>query len=79
MYSKNLSPVIQPVSDFPMPQPGLTRAAGILSYLNIARQGAHLPNAFVPNKVVTFSLSELVCSSYTFCPRAPIISSPLRC
>jgi len=38
MYSKNVSLVIQPVSDFPMPQPGgaaLTRAVGILSYLNI--------------------------------------------
>lgn len=40
MYSKNISPVIQPVSDFPMPQPGgaaLTKAAGILPYLKYCK------------------------------------------
>lgn len=63
MYSKNISTVIQPVSDFPIPQPGgaaLTRAAIILSYLNIVEQEAYLPNKFV-------TVSLLVCSSYTFC------------
>lgn len=38
--SKNISPVIQPVSDFPMPQPGgaaLTKAAGILPYLKYCK------------------------------------------
>jgi len=48
IYSKNVSEVIHPVSDFPIPQPDgadLTRVAGILSYLNIVRGGAHFPKA----------------------------------
>jgi len=58
MYSKTVYPVIQPISDLLMSQPSgaaLTRAAGIISYFNILMQRAHLPNTFVPNKVVTFS------------------------
>lgn len=44
---------------------------GNLSYLNKVSGGANFPAALTAKRVVTFSLSDEVLSSYTCLPRGP--------